>query len=106
MYSISGHCQDVNGDVIMTFSCNSKENINVNLTKDFPDYCSVTERHYMENASNIVIIPPPYNSRVVILDRGCVYRRASQFELDRYESQNYISDNAKMYCLLCNLFDI
>tara|TARA_B100000886_G_C20164730_1_gene383545 strand:- start:130 stop:366 length:237 start_codon:yes stop_codon:yes gene_type:complete len=71
------HSDDLN-NVIVTFSCEDKENIDINLTTEFLDYCGVTDKHYIVNSRlEIVIINPPANGITVIIDANNIYTRAT-----------------------------
>ena len=106
MYRIVGFHSDDSRNVIVTFSCKGKENIDINLTTEFPDYCGVNDKHYIVNGGlEIVIIKPPANSRAVIVDANNVYTRATQYQLDRFEFIHFNTDNGRMYKRLLNNFN-
>ncbi len=105
-YSIDSYYTE-GGNVFMIFKNKKNKKIEVNLKKDFPEYCcgqDVLSTYYRDQNGTILKISPPANSRVVIIDGDNIYRRITQFELDRYESRFPDSDNGKLYSYLIEKF--
>ena len=102
-YSIDSYYTE-NDDVFMIFKNNKNKKIEVNLKRDFPEYCRNPGTYYKDQNGIICMIKPPANSRVVIIDGDNIYTRITQFELDRYESRFPDSDNGKLYNYLIEKF--
>ena len=85
----------------MTFLVNDKENIVINLDKyNLTKYEGVNPTlHYLNTSNNEIVIIE--STRLCIIDNQVLYKRASQFEYDRWlYNIDKNSDNAKLFKLL------
>jgi hypothetical protein len=95
-------------DMVFKFSDKHLHTINLkdyNLTQ----YGSVNPTHHYfdTKTKTIVNLCQPNNSRIFNIDNdGVLYRNATQFEFDRWMSQEFPeSDNAKVYKILVGIND-
>lgn len=87
---------------------NTEKEIEIDILDLFPKYLEVSQKHYVDTRDNsIVLINDPITTkRLIIIDNGNVYRRATQWEYDRFENIHFpSSDNSKFYSYLLDNFN-
>ena len=84
----------------------------VNIVDEFNDYRKVSDSHYLDTSNNTIVILNIFRTCTVI--DNVVYRKATQFEFDRWqydkkigfnglEDQDKLCDNALVYKYLMDI---
>lgn len=103
MYSVFKY-NDQTSDIVFQFSDQHLHTINLK-DSDLTQYGSVNPIcHYFDTKNNTIVnINEPNNSRIFIIDNGILFRKANQFEYDKWMAQEFPdSDNAKIFNILIN----
>ena len=88
-----------------------ENNKSIDITK-FNDYRKVNNRHYLDTSNNDIVLIECF--RPITVYNNVVFRRANQFEFDRWhfekrigsnglENQEDLSDNALVYAELMDI---
>ena len=89
----------------LIINVNGIENKSIDINK-FNDYRKVNNRHYLDTSNNDIVLIECLRS--ITVNNNVIYRRANQFEFDRWqfekrigsnglENQENLSDNALVY---------
>jgi hypothetical protein len=87
---------------------NTEKEIELNIFELFPKYLKVSPKHYVDTQDDsiVVINDPILTRKIIIIDNKNIYRKAQQWEYDRFEHINFpLSDNSKFYTHLIFNFD-
>ena len=94
-YQIESYSINSDGDTMMVFKNNSGQQTTVNLQKYFPGYCPIPQNYYTDENGELVKMG--LSNRVIYIDGEHTYKRATQFDLDKYEAKFPDSDNGKIF---------
>ena len=103
MYTVQGFNAE-NGEIVFKFTNGDLKTINL-YESNLKKYQGVNPKsHYVDSVSeNIVKL---FSNRVIVVDNGIIYRRATQSQYDKWMTKEFPdSDNAKVYNILVGIND-
>ena len=103
MYTVQGFNAE-NGEIVFKFTNGDLKTINL-YESNLKKYEGVNPQcHYVDPVSEDIVRIT--TSRVVVLDNGVLYTRATQSQYDKWMSKKFPeSDNAKVYNILVGIND-
>ena len=94
-----------NGNITVEFN-NSEKKVVININS-YSQYLKKSNKHYVDtkNGSLVMIDDMIVIRKVFIIDGDTIYKRADQWEYDKFENDNFPdSDNSKLYLYLLNYY--